>query len=412
MAHPKRASNLHDDTIRSLARRLVANEGIDSLSLPRLAAVGGFTSAPLYRRFDTGADVASDLWDSELRDHFQRALRAALPWARDPDDAEAIWLSAEIVEPSEATRALVPLLIAARRLGPQGEEIRREVEAMVESFLAEVSTMPPSMVLAHIIPVLGAWFVEPVAAFTLPAVLETRTIFAAEYADVQYWKATSDDVPYTPPLPPRLETGDETLDDLRAAVFRVMGRYGVAGATSNRITREAGRSITSAYRRLGTKEDLVADAIGLALSTEFGFSGSDAANSMPFSRADRLLRTLHVTRNQIDERNRANRTFLLESMLAARYDPAISTPVVKWFTEAHQRFRTAAETLQPGASYDLVARWEFRIVSGFGAMLLSVVSPRLFDRNDPMPVLQANDTVCFGGLVASASTPTHTRSRR
>jgi hypothetical protein len=185
----------------------------------------------------------------------------------------------------------------------------------------------------------------------------------------------------------------------------VVSRYGVAGATSNRISREAGRSITSAYRRLGSKEELIANAIGLALSSEFGFSGRDNANSMPFSQSDRVLRGLHVLRNQVDHSNRASRLFVLESLLAARYDEAVHREVTTWFAAVHDRFRSGATALGVTDPRLLVARWEFRIVTGVGALLLSVVAQRFFDRFDPMPVIYANDTVCFAGIAVPAAPP-------
>lgn len=389
---------LNDTDVRSLALRIVADEGIDSLSLPRLALLGGFSSAPLYRRYDTGADVATDLWNTEVAEHFGRLLDTSIEWAQDPASPAATWLSSELMAPSECTRAVVVLLATARRLGAQGDEIRHGVETAIEQFLTRESSLPPALALAHITPILGALLLEPVAPFVLPAVLETRAEFSEAYRDSQYWQHTSTSIPYTPPAGPSWPAGDAVLDELRNAAVRVVGRYGVAGATSNRITREAGRSITSAYRRLGNKEELIANSIGLALSSEFGFSGRDNASSMPLSQADRALRALHVLRNQVDPSNRTSRLFVLESLIAARYDEPIRREVTQWFAAGHERFRSAATALGVSDPRTLVARWEFRIVTGIGALLLSVVAQRLFDRFDPMPVIYANDSVCFGGM--------------
>ena len=396
---------LQDAEVRSLARRIVADEGIDSLSLPRLALLGGFTSAPLYRRYDTGADVAADLWDAEVREHFTRILDAAVGWVLHPHAPESVWLTNELTSPSESSRALVALLATARRLGAQGDEIRQDIGTAIDAFLAAQSDLPPAITIASVTPILGALLLEPVAPFVLPAVTDRRAEFGVAYRDPLHWRHTSIDIPYLRPGGPHWESGDAVLDELRNAAVRVVSRYGVAGATSNRITREAGRSITSAYRRLGSKEELISNSIGLALSSEFGFSGRDNASSMPFSQADRVLRALHVLRNQVDHSNRTSRLFVLESLIAARYDPLIHREVTQWFTMGHGRFRAAALALEVSDSQALIERWEFRIVTGIGALLLSVAAQRFFDRIDPMPVVYANDVVCFAGIAMRSNNP-------
>lgn len=390
---------IDDRDIRAVAMRLLADEGPDALSLPRIAAAGGFTSGPLYRRYDSGADVALDLWTTELHAYFRQILADVVGWMRDEPASSGGWLTDEILQPSSRSRALIGLLAVARRLGPQGEEIRSDAEVAVEEFLARETSMPPAIAIAHLTPVLGSWTLHPIADSTASAIVSERKVFATEYRNPEHWSATSAHLPYTPPGPPTWSSGDTTLDELRSATLRVVSRHGCAGATSNRITREARRSITSAYRRLGSKEQLIADAISMALSTDFGFTGSENAGSMSFSRTDRLARTLQVLRNQIHPANRANRAFLLEALLAARYDPLIKASVQRWVDEVGERFRLAASAL--GASDDdvvrtVVSRWSFRIVSGVGALLLSFVVPAVLDRLDPMPTTSANDSVSLG----------------
>jgi len=397
---PSRA--LDDNTIREVALHLLADEGPDALSLPRIAIVGGFTSGPLYRRYDTGADVAADLWSCTLRDHLRAVVHAAVPWSMAHNGAaDSEWLTEDVLRPSVKSRALLGLLSVARRLGPQGEDIRADVEAILLECITRETSLPGVMTLAHLTPVFGAWMLEPITSLVSDTVVGQRQLFSAEYRDPTHWSAASADIPYSPPAPPSWDSGDVTLDELRAATLRVVSRYGCAGATSNRITREAGRSITSAYRRLGNKEQLVADAIGVALSSEFGFSGSETASSMPFSRADRMQRALYVLRNQIHPSNRANRAFLLESLLAARYDTLINRTVRRWADGVDQRFRHGAAVLGLSNEHtvdSVVARWEFRIVSGVGALLLSMVAQPVIDRFDPMPVTSASDAVGMGFL--------------
>jgi len=375
--------------------RLLAEEGPDAVTLPRIASAGHFTSGPLYRRYDTGPDVVLDLWNTELRGFFSRVVEASVRWMSEPDTTDTAWLTESLHTPSTETKALIGVFAVARRLGAQGEEVRSETTSILDAFVNSETSLPPAIAIAHVVPLIGAWLMQPISGSMSSSVAAQRFAFATEYRNPEHWTATASGIPYTPPSLPSLSTGDATLDDLRAATLRVVSRHGCAGATSNRITREAGRSITSAYRRLGNKEQLVADAIGNALSVDFGFSGQVGAASMPFARADRLPRMVNVLRNQLHPANYVNRAFLLESLLGARHDHTIKENVRRWVDTASGHFRSS--TSQLGVDHEttetILSRWSFRIASGLGALVLSMVAPTLFERIDPMPVTSATDAV-------------------
>ena len=314
-----------------------------------------------------------------------------MSWTTNPTETE--WLRNEILRPSLESRALVETLCASRRLGPAGATIRSEFEHDLHDLVVSSPRLPPVLVLATITPVLGAWLLHPFAPAMPPAVVNTYEVFVDEYMRPEHWALDSLDIPYVPPPPLHWSSGESALDDLRLAAVHVVGQYGVANATVNRITRRAGRSVNTAYRRLGSKNELVAEAVGIALNSEFGFTGNENATAMPFARADRIARSLQVLRNHIDDRNLAHRSFLLEALLAARHNRDVEREVTAWFTRVSDRFERSATELSASDAPRLTDLWRFRIVAGIGSLVLSLASSQFANRYDPMPAISANDAV-------------------
>jgi len=120
--------------------RLLAEEGPDAVTLPRIASAGHFTSGPLYRRYDTGPDVLLDLWNTELRSFFSRVVEASVRWMSEPDTTDTAWLTDSLHTPSTETKALIGVLAVARRLGAQGEEVRSETTTIHDTFVNRETT--------------------------------------------------------------------------------------------------------------------------------------------------------------------------------------------------------------------------------------------------------------------------------
>lgn len=380
---------LRDADILQAALAVITKHGIDQLGIPQIAHAAGVTSAPVYRRYDSADDIITELWSTSLRQHFVRSARAALTWSS--HTADTSWLEREILHPSLESRALIETLAVSRRLGPAGAAIRSDFEHDLTELVTSSARLPPVLVLASLTPVLGAWLLGPFAPAVLPAVIQHYPAFSAEYARPEHWALESRQFAYVPPAPLRWATNDNALDDLRLAAVHVASQFGVANTTANRIARRAGRSLNTAYRRLGTKDELVAEAVAMALNSEFGFSGSETASSMPFAPADRMARSLQVLRNHIDERNLAHRSFLLEALLAARHSTDIERSVTEWFAAIFDRFAEGAAAIG-GPDIDLIiGRWQFRIASGVGSLVLSMASSQFANRYDPMPAVAAND---------------------
>ena len=196
-----------------------------------------------------------------------------------------------------------------------------------------------------------------------------------------------------PPPQQRTGVGEAALDDLRWAVILTVSQFGVANTTTNRVARRAGRSLNTAYRRLGSKDMLIAEAIDMALSGDFGFTGSETAGSMPFARQDRLERALHVLRNHIDDRNHLHRSFLLEALLAARHHDAVRRSVVDWIDRIDERFATELADRHTTDLRRVTDQWRYRIASGLGSLVLSLASSLYAHRYDPMPAISAHDAV-------------------
>ncbi|MFM2184133.1 MAG: hypothetical protein RJB61_2427 [Actinomycetota bacterium] len=397
-ARPSRPP-LSEVDLREACLRLTARAGIDAIGIPQIAAEASVTSAPVYRRFDSADDLIADLWTSTLRDQWRRAARASITWSSTADTA---WLQGEILAPSDVSTMTVEALCVARRLGPAGGSVRTDVEFDLGALIADSQHLPPVLVLASITPLLGAWLLGPIAPHYLPSIVTSYGRFADEYRRTEHWNLESDEITYVPPQQLNASSGEAALDDLRWAVILSVSQFGVANTTTNRVARRAGRSLNTAYRRLGSKDELIADSIQMALSSDFGFSGSENASSMPFSRQDRLERALHTLRNHIDDRNHLNRSFMLESLLAARHNDMVRRSVLDWITRIDERFATGIADQRGSGAAQLTDLWRYRIASGLGSLVLSLISSQYANRYDPMPAISAHDAV-----VASS-----TRSRR
>jgi len=385
---------IDQDSIDRAALELIAESGVDGLSIPRLASALRSTTGPLYRRYDTASDVVFDLWERRLRPYLERIDSAALRGGTEPPHDEFQWLRTELRRPSHETSALVHVVACARRLGPAGEEVRRQIESDIHSLVAKHAVLPPVMVVAHLAPVFGALLTRAVWPTMATSVAQELPVFAREYCDRRHWGTTSAHLPYQPPAAPSIASDDATLDDLRRAVVHVVAIYGCADATTSRISRHAGRSVTSAYRRLGNKHHLISDAIDHALRADFGFTGTESSAAVSFALPDRLDRSMQIVRNHIDERNHDNRMFLLEVLLASLGDPILREPVARWATSVEEKFHAAVSAMPPSIDRDvLVARWEVRIASGLGALVLSTVIQQWLANHDPMPAIAANDAI-------------------
>ena len=393
MAKREQRAAVTDADLRRATLEVLAHEGVDAATIPRIAVVAGVAPASVYRRYDSGPDAVFDVWQHDLRPCAQRAMRASLALARQPSSPDAAWLMDELRSPSDLMRSLMGVLAVARRLGPVGTDVIADTEADLDALILEHTELPGVMVLAHVLPLFGAWMLDPVSPGVAPAVADLLGSFAAEYANPKHWQESSVGNTFVAPAPFTAATGDVALDDLRSATFRVVARYGFAGATATRIAREAGRSLTSAYRRVGSKDELIADAVGSALSVDLGFTGAENASSLSFARPDRLRRAWQASMIQIDDRNRTNRAFVLELLNAVGTTPIIGATAKQWGASVQQRFRVAAQTLTPDRADALGKFWAYRMATGIGGLLFSFAAPRIIRRFDPAPIICANDTV-------------------
>lgn len=387
-------SHVDQACLDAVALGILARSGPDGLSIPRLARLAKLTTGPLYRRFDTGEDVVFDLWTRELRTHFRRVCEALLSTRADGQSAEAQWLRNELGNPSVESLATLHVISTAHRIGPVGEQIRRDLDTDIGALTTREASLPGIMVLAHLSLALGSWLMAaswPTIGTSTAAELDA---FSAAYSDPRHWSATGRHLPYHAPDPLITLSGDSAIDDLRIATFRVVSMYGCASATANRISRRAGRSVTSAYRQLGGKNELLADAVAHALHSDLGFSGAESSTAVVFGRDERLARSYQVLRHHVDDANRENRLFLLEVLLAAHDDPMIRTNVTTWLGGVRGRFEAAADRLGDTSERGVILRrLETRIGTGLGALVLSVAAPRWIGLYDLMPAVAANDSV-------------------
>ena len=118
------------EAITASALELLAANGVDGLALTKIAAHAGMSNGPLYGRYDSAEDVALELWDSVLSNHFKKLILAFDEFSSSLGAEPSEWLLNELTKPSALTSGAVEIVAAARRFPLLVDTVRTDIESL------------------------------------------------------------------------------------------------------------------------------------------------------------------------------------------------------------------------------------------------------------------------------------------
>jgi len=133
------------EAITASALALLAANGVDGLALTKIAAHAGMSNGPLYGRYDSAEDVALELWESTLSDHYRKLILAFDEFASSPDAEPSEWLLSELTKPSTLTAAAVEVVAVARRLPLLADTIRSDIDSLFAKICENSPFLPPAL---------------------------------------------------------------------------------------------------------------------------------------------------------------------------------------------------------------------------------------------------------------------------
>ncbi|MFM8236767.1 MAG: TetR/AcrR family transcriptional regulator [Actinomycetota bacterium] len=363
------------DLILAEALGLVAEQGLDRTSVISLAQRCGLSTGPVYARYDTLDDIASDLWSCTLAP----ALVILLGLVRESvagSAPAAKALSAELVRPSPTTAAICELVAVARRYPQLGEVVREDLGTQLRAHCVAQPELPEALALGQVTFLLGSAFLAPIARRCTRAQWQACLSLLRELSGDSAARAASGiEAPARAMGIPSPSTDDPRLDELAAAVMTVIARVGFEQATTSRIARQMQRGFSSSYARFSSKNELlvavvstlVDQIVGMSVRVPFGAGGDEF-----------IAASVANIGGLVAEVNRENRHLRVEMMVAARHRPEIAAIIGPGYDVVLSEVDTM---LSPGTSATIKARahsyWALVRSANIGMSLLASASPVL-----------------------------------
>jgi AcrR family transcriptional regulator len=174
-------------------------------------------------------------------------------------------------------------------------------------------------------------------------------------------------------------TAEQTREGLLDAAARVFARRGYEGATVAEIAAEAGLSSGSIYGHYKNKAGLFLGVLEAHGRAEMARRLHDAG---PLDVASLLIRA----GANLDRRPVAERTLLIEAIMAAKHDQEVRSALSGWYRDQQKRITDAMAAAQsegaldPGFSPSAAAR--FAAAVSLGTLLLDVLDLPKPSRDD------------------------------
>ncbi|CAB4942877.1 unannotated protein [freshwater metagenome] len=359
------------ETITASALELLATNGVDGLALTKIAAHAGMSNGPLYGRYDSAEDVALELWDEKLRDHYKRLILEFDTFASSKDAEASDWLLQELESPSTLTAAAIEIVAVARRFPLLVDSVRDEVESLFQQICAEHPEIPPSICSLRLTVPTGCVLTSRSVPKTRPpwkAILLRFRESALDPANLNQQGLTASPVSLSIPAP---DTGDVGLDEFVSAVMEVVARVGFEKTTAHRVARAAGHSFSSAYTHVGTKDELMHMAIG-QMMTQIWQTGT--ASFLELSPEGYKNAILALQFGLFAESNRPIRQLRTETTVAMRHHTDLAAAGRKRTAASLAIVLDAVEKADPAATEDAAAFWYLTAANGIGTVSLSLLT--------------------------------------
>ncbi len=359
------------EAITASALELLAANGVDGLALTKIAAHAGMSNGPLYGRYDSAEDVALELWDEKLRDHFRRLILEFDTFASSKDLEPSEWLLQELDAPSALTAAAIEIVCVARRFPLLVDSVRDEVDSLFQHICAEHPDIPPAICSLRLTVPTGCIVTSRSVPKSRPpwkAILLRFRESALDPANLNQQGLSASPVSLSIPAP---DTGDVGLDEFVSAVMEVVARVGFEKTTAHRVARAAGHSFSSAYTHVGTKDELMHMAIG-QMMTQIWQTGT--ASFLELSPEGYKNAILALQFGLLAESNRAIRQLRTETTVAMRHHTDLAAAGRKRTAASLAIVLDAVEKADPTATEDAAAFWYLTAANGIGTVSLSLLT--------------------------------------
>lgn len=359
------------EAITASALELLAANGVDGLALTKIAAHAGMSNGPLYGRYDSAEDVALELWEEQLRDHYKRLVLEFDSFASSKDLEPSQWLLQELDAPSALTAAAIEIVCVARRFPLLVDSVRDEVDSLFEQICAEHPDIPPAICSLRLTVPTGCIVTSRSVPKTRPpwkAILLRFRESALDPANLNQQGLTASPVSLSIPAP---DTGDVGLDEFVSAVMEVVARVGFEKTTAHRVARAAGHSFSSAYTHVGTKDELMHMAIG-QMMTQIWQTGT--ASFLELSPEGYKNAIVALQCGLVAESNRPIRQLRTETTVAMRHHTDLATAGRKRTAASLAIVLDAVEKADPSATESAAAFWYLTAASGIGTVSLSLLT--------------------------------------
>lgn len=359
------------EAITASALELLAANGVDGLALTKIAAHAGMSNGPLYGRYDSAEDVALELWEEQLRDHFKRLILEFDTFASSKDLEPSEWLLQELDAPSALTAAAIEIVCVARRFPLLVDSVRDEVDSLFQHICAEHPDIPPAICSLRLTVPTGCIVTSRSVPKSRPpwkAILLRFRESALDPANLNQQGLSASPVSLSIPAP---DTGDVGLDEFVSAVMEVVARVGFEKTTAHRVARAAGHSFSSAYTHVGTKDELMHMAIG-QMMTQIWQTGT--ASFLELSPEGYKNAILALQFGLLAESNRAIRQLRTETTVAMRHHTDLAAAGRKRTAASLAIVLDAVEKADPTATEDAAAFWYLTAANGIGTVSLSLLT--------------------------------------
>ena len=359
------------EAITASALELLAANGVDGLALTKIAAHAGMSNGPLYGRYDSAEDVALELWDEKLRDHFRRLILEFDTFASSNDSEPSEWLLQELETPSALTEAAIEVVCVARRFPLLVDSVRDEVDSLFQHVCAEHPDIPPAICSLRLTVPTGCIVTSRSVPKSRPpwkAILLRFRDSALDPANLNQQGLTASPVSLSIPAP---DTGDIGLDEFVSAVMEVVARVGFEKTTAHRVARAAGHSFSSAYTHVGTKDELMHMAIG-QMMTQIWQTGT--ASFLELSPEGYKNAILALQFGLLAESNRPIRQLRTETTVAMRHHTDLAAAGRKRTAASLAIVLDAVEKADPAATEGAAAFWYLTAANGIGTVSLSLLT--------------------------------------
>jgi AcrR family transcriptional regulator len=370
-----------DAAILASALDLLASSGVDGLALTKVAAHAGMSNGPLYGRYDSAEDIALQLWEEQLRDHFVQLIEEFSDFAATKGAPLSPRLHGELTAPGPLTNGAVEIIAVARRFPLLTDVVRSDLEKLFHTLIAKRPEAPPSLcALTLTVPTGCILHSRSIPASRPPfdSILEQFRDFTHAKGIQKQPKIEVEPVSFEMPSP---DTGDIGLDKFVSAVMEVVSRVGFENATAHRISRSAGHSFSSAYTHVSSKDELMHLAI-TQMMNQIWQTGPGSFLHLDQTEYRRAMVSLQL--GLLADSNRAVRQLRTETTIAMRHHPDLAASARKRTELAIERIIAILGKDNP-ATNDATAYWHLTAASGIGSTTLGLLT-QMFQGIDWTPI--------------------------